>query len=99
LKQNLGCLMYKVMISGGASVKVKLGHPGLHRCALVRCPSEEVPSPVPGRDRASLALKPIEERQSRSPGMCPGSPDSGSATGYDLILDIDWLSSFGQIDS
>jgi hypothetical protein len=71
-------------ISGGASVKVKPGHPGLHRCAVVRCPSEQVPQSYSQQGscvtHVEAALKPIEKRRSRSPGACPGSRGSGSAT-------------------
>lgn len=76
--------------SGGASVKVKPGH----RDSTVPLSSvarrSRCPSPVPGMDRA---LKPIEERRNRSPGTCPGSPGSGSATGCGMI----WLDGFCNV--
>jgi hypothetical protein len=67
----------------GAGAPVPFPHDGVFqrpKAAALRCGSQcgGKAEDAGGRDRASLALKLIEERRSRSPGTCPGSPGCGS---------------------
>jgi hypothetical protein len=75
----------------GAGAPVRFPHDGVFqspKAAALRCGSQcrGKAEDVGGRDHASLALKPIEERRSRSPGTCPGSPGCGSAIALAGIL-------------